>query len=51
MVPTQDVALAHAAQISTAFPSAEYLPAGVVAVVLVSFATALVLSVRRRDVD
>ena len=49
MVPTQDIAL-FATQISTAFPSSEYLPAGVVAVALLAFSLALVLvSVRRGD--
>ncbi len=50
MVPTQDVVL-FATQISAPFPSIDYLPAGVVGVVLMSFAAALVLSVRRRDAD
>ena len=50
MVPTQDFALL-ATRISSPFPSIVYLPAGVVAVVLLAFAAALVLSVRRRDAD
>ena len=50
MVPTQDVVLLHAqAQSLLAF---DLVPAGVVGVVLVSFAVALVtVSVRRRDAD
>ncbi|MFD1720190.1 hypothetical protein [Amnibacterium endophyticum] len=50
MVPTQDFLL-HASLIESAFPSLDYLPAGVVAVVVAAFAVALVLSVRRRDAD
>jgi hypothetical protein len=50
MVPTQDI-VRLASQISSPFPSIEYLPAGVVAVVLLAFAAALLLSVRRRDAD
>jgi hypothetical protein len=50
MVPTQDVVLLHA-QVQTLLPF-DLVPAGVVAVVLVSFAVALVtVSVRRRDAD
>lgn len=50
MVPTQDVITA--ALQSTGFMSMELLPAGVVAVVIVAFAIALItVSVRRRETD
>jgi hypothetical protein len=50
MVPTQDVVLLTA-QSQTAIPF-DLLPAGVVAVVLIAFAIALVtVSVRRRDAE
>lgn len=50
MVPTQDVVLLHA-QAQSLLPP-DLMPAGIVGVVLVSFAVALVtVSVRRRDAD
>lgn len=50
MVPTQDVAFLLAEP--RALHALDLMPAGVVAVVLVAFATALVtISVRRRDAD
>jgi hypothetical protein len=50
MVPTQDIALL-ASPLQSALPF-DLLPAGVVAVVLIAFAVALVVvSVRRRDAD
>ena len=50
MVPTQDVVLLHA-QAQSLLPF-DLVPAGVVGVVLVSFAVALMtVSVRRRDAD
>jgi hypothetical protein len=50
MVPTQDVVLLHA-QVQSLL-SFDLVPAGVVGIVLLSFAVALVtVSVRRRDAD
>lgn len=50
MVPTQDIALL-ATPLQPALPL-DLLPAGVVAVVLVAFAIALIIvSVRRREAD
>lgn len=49
MVPTQDVVLLHTVQSLLSF---DLVPAGVVGIVLVSFAVALVtVSVRRGDAD
>jgi hypothetical protein len=50
MVPTQDVVLLLS-QVQSLLP-ADLVPAGVVGIVLVAFAVALVtVSVRRRDAD